>query len=145
MTFILGPEVQLDRPAFVDPTARIFGRVSAGEGSSFWPYSVIRAEGAGVRIGLHSKSMVVDERIGIVGARGYVGGELIRLLPQVEPRQMNIYAVYASRKHMPAALRSCESTPSAITSTTSLGRTAAVSAAMVCGTDIGGEPTAAWL
>jgi len=51
MTFILGPEVQLDRPAFVDPTARVFGRVSAGEGSSFWPYSVIRAEGAAVRIG----------------------------------------------------------------------------------------------
>lgn len=51
MTFIPGSEVQLDRPAFVDPTARIFGRVSAGEGSSFWPYSVIRAEGAGVRIG----------------------------------------------------------------------------------------------
>jgi carbonic anhydrase/acetyltransferase-like protein (isoleucine patch superfamily) len=43
--------VKLDRPAYVDPTARIFGRVSAGEGSSFWPYSVIRAEGAGVRIG----------------------------------------------------------------------------------------------
>ena len=51
MTFLLGPEVQLDRPAFLDPTARIFGRVSAGEGSSFWPYSVIRAEGAAVRIG----------------------------------------------------------------------------------------------
>ena len=51
MTFTLGPGVQLDRPAFIDPTARIFGRVSAGEGSSFWPYSVIRAEGASVRIG----------------------------------------------------------------------------------------------
>jgi carbonic anhydrase/acetyltransferase-like protein (isoleucine patch superfamily) len=51
MTFILGPEVQLDRPAFIDPTARVFGRVSAGEGSSFWPYAVIRAEGASVRIG----------------------------------------------------------------------------------------------
>ncbi len=51
MTFEFGPEVKLDRPAFVDPTARIFGRVSAGEGSSFWPYCVIRAEGAGVRIG----------------------------------------------------------------------------------------------
>jgi len=33
-------------------------------------------------------------------------GELLRLLPHAEPRQMNIYAVYASRKHMPAALRS---------------------------------------
>ena len=52
MTFVLGPGVTLDRPAFVDPTARIFGLVIAGEGSSFWPYSVIRSEGtAGVSIG----------------------------------------------------------------------------------------------
>ncbi len=51
MSFDLGPDVHLDRPAYVDPTARIYGRVSAGEGSSFWPYSVIRAEGAAVRIG----------------------------------------------------------------------------------------------
>ncbi|MCQ6257873.1 LysR family transcriptional regulator [Pseudomonas sp. Q11] len=33
-------------------------------------------------------------------------GELIRLLTHAEPRRMNIYAVYASRKHMPSALRS---------------------------------------
>lgn len=33
-------------------------------------------------------------------------GELIRLLPEVEPRQLTMYAVYASRKHMPSALRS---------------------------------------
>ena len=33
-------------------------------------------------------------------------GELVRLLPEAEPRQLNIYAVYASRKHMPSALRS---------------------------------------
>ncbi|POA67234.1 MULTISPECIES: LysR family transcriptional regulator [unclassified Pseudomonas] len=33
-------------------------------------------------------------------------GELVRLLPQAEPRQMPMYAVYASRKHMPVALRS---------------------------------------
>ena len=33
-------------------------------------------------------------------------GELVRLLPAAEPREMNIYAVYASRKHMPSALRS---------------------------------------
>ena len=51
MPFTLGPEVRLDRPAYLDPTARLYGRVSAGEGSSFWPYSVIRAEGAGVTIG----------------------------------------------------------------------------------------------
>ncbi|TFF09069.1 LysR family transcriptional regulator [Pseudomonas sp. BCA14] len=33
-------------------------------------------------------------------------GELVRLLPQAEPRHLSIYAVYASRKHMPSALRS---------------------------------------
>ncbi len=33
-------------------------------------------------------------------------GELIRLLPEAEPQQMNVYAVYTSRKHMPLALRS---------------------------------------
>lgn len=33
-------------------------------------------------------------------------GELTRLLPAAEPRVLNIYAVYASRKHMPSALRS---------------------------------------
>ena len=33
-------------------------------------------------------------------------GTLVRLLPQAEPRVLNIYAVYASRKHMPATLRS---------------------------------------
>ena len=51
MPFSFGADVRLDRPAYVDPTARIYGRVSAGEGSSLWPYSVIRAEGAAVRIG----------------------------------------------------------------------------------------------
>lgn len=33
-------------------------------------------------------------------------GELIRLLPEAEPQQMNVYAVYALRKHMPSSLRS---------------------------------------
>ena len=33
-------------------------------------------------------------------------GDLVRLLPDAEPRVMTIYAVYASRKHMPSALRS---------------------------------------
>ena len=51
MPFVFGPEVILDKPAYVDPTARLFGRVSAGEGSGFWPYCVIRAEAAAVRIG----------------------------------------------------------------------------------------------
>ena len=51
MPFSLGPDVHLDHPAYLDPTSRIYGRVSAGEGSSFWPYSVIRAEGAAVTLG----------------------------------------------------------------------------------------------
>lgn len=49
-----GPEVVLDRPAFVDETARIFGRVTIGEGASVWPYAVIRAESEAVVVGPHS-------------------------------------------------------------------------------------------
>jgi len=37
--------------AYIDPTARIYGNVEIGEGSSLWPYAVIRAEGFAVRIG----------------------------------------------------------------------------------------------
>lgn len=37
--------------AYIDPTARIYGGVEIGEGSSLWPYAVIRAEGFAVRIG----------------------------------------------------------------------------------------------
>jgi DNA-binding transcriptional LysR family regulator len=33
-------------------------------------------------------------------------GQLVHLLPQYEPTLLDMYAVYASRKHMPAALRS---------------------------------------
>jgi carbonic anhydrase/acetyltransferase-like protein (isoleucine patch superfamily) len=36
---------------YVDPTARVFGQVEIGAGSSLWPYAVIRAEGFAVRIG----------------------------------------------------------------------------------------------
>lgn len=37
--------------AYIDPTARIYGKVEIGEGSSLWPYAVIRAESELVRIG----------------------------------------------------------------------------------------------
>lgn len=74
MDFVLGPEVALDRPAFVDPTARIFGRVTAGEGSSFWPYCVIRAEGAAVKIGRYTN--VQDTAvIHVGGGKGTVIGD----------------------------------------------------------------------
>jgi len=33
-------------------------------------------------------------------------GELVRLLPEARPQQLNLNAVYTSRKHMPATLRS---------------------------------------
>ncbi|MDR6713043.1 DNA-binding transcriptional LysR family regulator [Pseudomonas hunanensis] len=33
-------------------------------------------------------------------------GELVRLLPEAQPRELNLNAVYTSRKHMPASLRS---------------------------------------
>ena len=41
----------LSRCSYVDPTARVFGQVTAGEGASVWPYAVIRAEHTEVRIG----------------------------------------------------------------------------------------------
>jgi len=63
-----GETVRLDRPAYVDPTVRIFGDVTAGEGTSFWPYSAIRAEMHGVRIGRFCN--VQDHAMIHVGATG---------------------------------------------------------------------------
>jgi len=40
--------------AYIDPTARVYGSVEIGQGSSLWPYAVIRAEGFAVRIGRFS-------------------------------------------------------------------------------------------
>ena len=37
--------------AYIDPTARVHGKVEIGERSSLWPYTVIRAENRHVRIG----------------------------------------------------------------------------------------------
>jgi DNA-binding transcriptional LysR family regulator len=68
------------------------GNISANEAST-----LLRAAMAGAGV-----AMLPSYQVGV----HIHSGELIRLLPQVEPRQMNIYAVYASRKHMPAALRS---------------------------------------
>jgi DNA-binding transcriptional LysR family regulator len=68
------------------------GNISANEAST-----LLRATMAGAGI-----SMLPSYQ-----ARVHIhSGELVRLLPDAEPRQMNIYAVYASRKHMPATLRS---------------------------------------
>jgi carbonic anhydrase/acetyltransferase-like protein (isoleucine patch superfamily) len=37
--------------AYIDPSARVHGKVEIGERSSLWPYTVIRAESRHVRIG----------------------------------------------------------------------------------------------
>lgn len=41
-------------PAFIDPTARLFGDVRLGQGCSLWPYAVIRAERQHVSVGAFS-------------------------------------------------------------------------------------------
>jgi DNA-binding transcriptional LysR family regulator len=68
------------------------GNISANEAST-----LLRATIAGAGV-----AMLPSYQAGV----HIHNGELIRLLPQAEPRQMSVYAVYASRKHMPAALRS---------------------------------------
>lgn len=40
-----------DAPAFIHPTALVYGDVAIGHGSSLWPYAVIRAENYKARIG----------------------------------------------------------------------------------------------
>ena len=67
------------------------GNISANETST-----LLRATLAGAGV-----AMLPSYQAGV----HIVSGDLIRLLPQAEPRQMNIYAVYASRKHMPTTLR----------------------------------------
>jgi carbonic anhydrase/acetyltransferase-like protein (isoleucine patch superfamily) len=49
-----GPDVELDDPAFIHPTALIHGKVRVGKGVSIWPYTVIRAENFEVVIGEHT-------------------------------------------------------------------------------------------
>ena len=45
------PDKRFTAAAYIDPTARIHGKVEIGENVSVWPYTVIRAEGQHVRIG----------------------------------------------------------------------------------------------
>ncbi len=40
----LGSGVVLDNPAFIHPTALLYGRVTVKSGASVWPYAVFRAE-----------------------------------------------------------------------------------------------------
>ncbi|MFJ2684778.1 LysR family transcriptional regulator [Pseudomonas sp. NPDC087342] len=68
------------------------GNISANEAST-----LLRATMAGAGV-----AMLPSYQAGV----HIYSGELIRLLPHAEPRQMNMYAVYASRKHMPSTMRS---------------------------------------
>ena len=63
-----GPEVNLNKPAYIDPTVRIFGKVSILEGASLWPYAVIRAENHHVTVGRFSN--VQDHAMLHVSAQG---------------------------------------------------------------------------
>lgn len=49
-----GPDVELDQPAFVHPSALVFGKVRIGRDASLWPNVVIRAECGHVDIGASS-------------------------------------------------------------------------------------------
>ena len=46
-----GPDVVLDAPAFIHPTAQIYGKVRIGRDASLWPYTVVRSEFYAVEIG----------------------------------------------------------------------------------------------
>jgi carbonic anhydrase/acetyltransferase-like protein (isoleucine patch superfamily) len=61
------PKARFPGAAYIDPTARIYGEVAIGEGSSLWPYVVIRAEALSVRIGRGSN--LQDHAIVHIGAR----------------------------------------------------------------------------
>ncbi len=47
----IGPDVVLDRPAFIHESALLFGKVHIGPGASIWPHVVTRAEMYEIRIG----------------------------------------------------------------------------------------------
>lgn len=51
---IYGPDVLLNNPAFIHPSALVYGKVRLEEGSSLWPYVVIRAEVHDVVVGERS-------------------------------------------------------------------------------------------
>ncbi|WP_418318789.1 gamma carbonic anhydrase family protein [Piscinibacter sakaiensis] len=50
----IGAEVVLDSPAFIDPSAQLFGRIRIGAGASVWPNVVMRSEMHEIRIGARS-------------------------------------------------------------------------------------------
>lgn len=63
-----GPEVMLDGPAYIHPSACLYGRVSLARGASIWPQAVLRAECAAIEIGPYSN--LQDGVVAHVGAGG---------------------------------------------------------------------------
>jgi len=49
-----GPEVVLDDPAFIHPTALVYGKATIGKQSSLWPHAVLRAESDEIVIGAYT-------------------------------------------------------------------------------------------
>ncbi|ALU91720.1 LysR family transcription regulator protein [Herbaspirillum rubrisubalbicans M1] len=72
-------------------TVAVGGSISANEVTV-----LLQAVLAGVGIG-HMPAYMVAPLV--------ASGQLVRLLPEYEPLQLGMYGVYASRKHMPATLR----------------------------------------
>lgn len=46
-----GPDIRLIDPAYIDPTAQLYGKLTVKKGASFWPYTVVRAEMSEVTVG----------------------------------------------------------------------------------------------
>lgn len=46
-----GPDIRLNDPAYIHPTAQLYGKLTIGKGASLWPYTVVRAEMSGVVVG----------------------------------------------------------------------------------------------
>jgi len=49
-----GHSPRIGANVFVDPSARLLGRVTLGEGASIWPGAVLRADDDHIEIGAHS-------------------------------------------------------------------------------------------
>ncbi len=50
----IGPDVRLQHPAYIHPSALLFGDITVREGASIWPYVVMRAEMYRIEIGVNS-------------------------------------------------------------------------------------------
>lgn len=51
VTPAFGPDVDLDAPAYIDTTVRLYGKIKIAKDCSLWPYAVIRAEDQDVELG----------------------------------------------------------------------------------------------